>query len=329
VSRVNDAITVEQLSKRYPNGVTAVDTISFAVPHQEIFGFLGPNGAGKSTTIKILATLVHPTGGKALIDGHDVTRERDWVRQHIGLVFQDPTLDDRLTAWENLLFHGMIYGISAAEVRRRGQPLLEMVGLADRANHPVRTFSGGMRRRLELARGLIHRPTVLFLDEPTVGLDPQTRAQIWDYVLNLSRNEGVTIFMTTHYMEEAEYCQRIAIMDHGHLVALDTPDGLKRTLGEEVLELTFDSSSSREQVMRDLPGEPAAVGDRELRLVAPDAASVLARAAGLAGPRLVRATIHRPTLDDVFLSLTGREIRDEQVSAREQWRRWGGRMARR
>jgi ABC-2 type transport system ATP-binding protein len=324
-----DAIAVEQLVKRYPNGVTAVDGISFQVGHNEIFGFLGPNGAGKTTTIKILSTLVHPSGGHAAIDGHDVTREREWVRQHIGLVFQDPTLDDRLTAWENLLFHGLIYGIPAAEVRRRGQPLLEMVGLADRANHQVRTYSGGMRRRLELARGLIHRPTVLFLDEPTVGLDPQTRAQIWDYVLSLSRNEGVTIFMTTHYMEEAEYCQRIAIMDHGKIVALDSPDGLKRQIGGEVLELQFARPAARDAAAYGLPEDAVTrVGDRELRVALPDAASALARIAAKAGSDLTRAVIHRPTLDDVFLTLTGREIRDEEATARDQFRRWGGRRAR-
>ena len=179
---MSHAIEVEGLIKTY-GPVTAVDGINFTVDRQEVFGFLGPNGAGKTTTIKILATLLNPTAGQARIGGYDVTRDREQVRRLIGMVFQDPTLDERLTANENLLFHGMLYGLSASDVKERAIPLMDMVGLADRASSLVRTYSGGMKRRLELVRGLIHRPTVLFLDEPTVGLDPQTRAQIWTHIL--------------------------------------------------------------------------------------------------------------------------------------------------
>jgi ABC-2 type transport system ATP-binding protein len=317
-----NAIEVEDLVKRY-GALTAVDHITFQVGRQEIFGFLGPNGAGKTTTIRMLATLTEPTAGKARVGGHDVRTHRDEVRRKIGMVFQDTTLDDRLTAHENLLFHGLLYGLSAREVRLRAQPLLEMVGLGDRAQSLVRTFSGGMKRRLELVRGLLHAPEVLFLDEPTVGLDPQTR----EHVLSLSREQGVTIFMTTHYMEEAEYCHRIAIMDHGRIVALDTPAGLKAEIGEELLTLECDDEAFARRLSEDL----AALGGTEwqgrtVRLAARDVASLLPQVAQRAGAHLARAEIHRPTLDDVFLHLTGREIREETVSPREAWRaRWRGR----
>jgi ABC-2 type transport system ATP-binding protein len=317
------AIEVDGLVKRF-GAVTAVDGISFTVGRQEVFGFLGPNGAGKTTTIKILATLLKPTAGVARIAGRDVTREREQVREAIGMVFQDTTLDDRLTAEENLLFHGMLYGLGAAEVRRRAAPLLELVGLADRAKNLVRTYSGGMKRRLELVRGFLHRPTVLFLDEPTVGLDPQTRAQIWEYVRALSAEQGVTVFVTTHYMEEAEHCQRIAIMDHGRIVALDTPAGLKRQVGGEVLALELDHEEARARAVAALGGVPLTGEGRVVRAAVTDAAGWLARAAAALGSHLVRAEIHRPTLDDVFLALTGRQIREEAASARDQWA-WRGR----
>lgn len=323
---MSHAIEVEGLIKTY-GPVTAVDGINFTVDRQEVFGFLGPNGAGKTTTIKILATLLNPTAGQARIGGYDVTRDREQVRRLIGMVFQDPTLDERLTANENLLFHGMLYGLSASDVKERAIPLMDMVGLADRASSLVRTYSGGMKRRLELVRGLIHRPTVLFLDEPTVGLDPQTRAQIWTHILALSRDQGVTIFVTTHYMEEAEHCQRIAIMDYGRIVALDTPDGLKRGEGEELLELELDSPTFRGQALQTLGVEDAGGDGPIIRVGATDAAGLLAHAAPSLGHHLTRAEIHRPTLDDVFLSLTGRQIREETVSTRDQWmaRRWAGR----
>jgi ABC-2 type transport system ATP-binding protein len=313
------AIVVEGLTKRY-GSLVAVDHVSFEVGDEEIFGFLGPNGAGKTTTIRILATLTDPTEGRAVVAGHDVRARREKVREAIGMVFQDPTLDDRLTAEENLLFHGMLYGMSAGEVRRRATPLLELVGLAERRRSLVRTFSGGMKRRLELVRGLIHRPRVLFLDEPTVGLDPQTRAQIWQHVTQLSREEGVAVFMTTHYMEEAEYCRRIAIMDHGRLVTLDTPERLKAGLGHEVLALTLADERTADDVAASVPEGRVERDGTRLRVVADDAAELLAEVSRRVGGRLQAAEIRRPTLDDVFLALTGREIREADATARDAMR---------
>ena len=223
------AVWVRGLAKSYDE-IEAVRGIDFEVAPGEIFGFLGPNGAGKSTTIGMLCTLVRPTGGEGRVAGHDVLRERYDVRRNIGLVFQDTTLDGYLTAEQNLRFHAELYGVPRAVANERMEQVLSMVGLVGaRASSLVNTFSGGMKRRLEIARGLLHSPRVLFLDEPTVGLDPQTRSSIWAYIHELMRQEDITIFMTTHYMDEAENCDRIAIMDQGRIVALDTPEALKAT----------------------------------------------------------------------------------------------------
>jgi ABC-2 type transport system ATP-binding protein len=282
---------------------------------------LGPNGAGKTTTIKMLSTLLTPTSGRLWIDGLDVTRQRQAVRRRIGLVFQDPTLDDRLTAWENLQFHGLLYGLRSQETRRRAEPLLEMVGLSDRAHHLVRTFSGGMKRRLELVRGLIHTPKVLFLDEPTVGLDPQTRNQLWEHILKLSKSEDTTIFVTTHYMDEAENCQRVAIMDHGQIVALDTPQRLKRSVGGEEIRLTVTPAALALRPAWEKALGQAFIGEGPELLFKTQAADVdLARVVQVVGAALQRVEIARPTLEDVFLQLTGRQIRDETVDAKEAWR---------
>ncbi len=223
------AIEVTDLVKSYGD-VEAVRGVSLAVPRGEVFGFLGPNGAGKSTTINMLCTLTRPTSGSARVSGFDVVTQRDDVRRHIGLVFQDPTLDGYLTAEQNLRLHAELYGIDPGVIEARMSQMLEMVDLADRRSQPVMTFSGGMRRRLEIARGLMHSPRVLFLDEPTIGLDPQTRDAIWRYIRALQEAEGTTIFMTTHYMDEAEFCDRIAIMDRGEIVVLDTPEALKASI---------------------------------------------------------------------------------------------------
>src|SRR3954449_12504933 len=229
-------IEVEELRKKFDD-FEAVRGVSFEVEPGEVFGFLGPNGAGKTTTINMLCTLARPTSGHARVAGHDVVRERDDVRRNIGLVFQEPTLDGYLTAEQNLRLHAELYGVESALVPQRMQQMLEMVGLWDRRDSPVMTFSGGMRRRLEIARGLMHSPRVLFLDEPTIGLDPQTRSSIWQYIRTLRENEEITIFMTTHYMDEAEYCDRIAIMDHGQIVALDTPAALKAQVGADRIRI--------------------------------------------------------------------------------------------
>jgi ABC-2 type transport system ATP-binding protein len=220
------AIEVDGLGKRYGEA-EAVRDVSFAVEPGELFGFLGPNGAGKSTTINMLCTLVRPTAGTARVQGFDVMGERHDVRRHIGLVFQESTLDAQLTAAQNLRLHAELYGIERRAISSRIDQMLEMVELGDRRDEPVLRYSGGMKRRLEIARGLMHSPRVLFLDEPTIGLDPQTRGAIWRYVRALQESEGTTVFMTTHYMEEAEVCDRIAIMDRGEIVVLDTPEALK------------------------------------------------------------------------------------------------------
>ena len=230
------AVVADSLGRRFGD-LEAVRDVSFEVGEGEAFGFLGPNGAGKSTTINMLCTLLRPTSGSARIAGLDVARQPLQVRRQIGLVFQDTTLDDYLTAAENLRFHAELYGVGAAVREQRLDALLEMVDLNDRRDDLVSTFSGGMKRRLEIARGLIHSPRVLFLDEPTLGLDPQTRSHIWEYINELRRRETITIFLTTHYMDEAEHCDRLAIIDHGSLVAIDTPDALKATIGKDRIEL--------------------------------------------------------------------------------------------
>ena len=226
------AISVRDLVKNFGE-VRAVRGVNFEVAMGEVFGFLGPNGAGKSTTINMLCTLAKPTGGSASVAGHDIVRERDAVRRNIGLVFQDTTLDSYLSAEQNLRLHAELYGVERASIGPRMDQMLQMVDLAERRGSQVMTFSGGMRRRLEIARGLMHSPHVLFLDEPTIGLDPQTRSSIWRYIRALQKTEETTIFMTTHYMDEAEFCDRIAIMDRGEIVVLDTPEALKASVGAD------------------------------------------------------------------------------------------------
>ncbi len=226
-------ITARGLVKRHGD-LVAVAGVDLRVRRGEIFGFLGPNGAGKSTTISVLCTLAAPTAGTAIVAGHDVATDPDEVRARVGLVFQDPSLDDQLTARENLMFHARVYGVPRAARRQRIDMCLQTVGLADRAGAPVKTFSGGMKRRLEVARGILHAPEVLFLDEPTLGLDPQTRARVWDHLREVRALAGATIFMTTHYMEEAEWCDRIAVIDHGRIVAQGTPEQLKARVGGDV-----------------------------------------------------------------------------------------------
>jgi ABC-2 type transport system ATP-binding protein len=240
-----EIITVEKLTRKF-NGFTAVDGISFAVQKGEVFGFLGPNGAGKTTTINMLCTLLRPTAGAARVGCCDVAKEPNRVRKEIGIIFQDPSLDDRLTAEDNLRFHGYLYNMDHKKIEQRIADVLTLVELLDRRKEFVRKFSGGMKRRLEIARGLLHQPKLLFLDEPTLGLDPQTRVHIWEYILKMRQEHGLTIFMTTHYMQEAEVCDRIAIIDHGKIVDIDTPAGLKEKHGETTLEGVFLKVTGRE-----------------------------------------------------------------------------------
>jgi len=232
-------IRAEHLVKTYGD-IRAVDDISFEVARGEIFAFLGPNGAGKTTTIKMLTTLLRPASGKVLIDGLDPVTHQNEVRRRFGIVFQDPSLDDELTAWENMDLHGALYGVPRRLRHERTEMLLRLFGLWERRKDPVKQFSGGMRRRLEIARGLLHTPKIIFLDEPTLGLDPQTRNQLWTHVKKLNEEEQVTVFLTTHYMEEADrVAQRIAVIDHGKIVAQGTPAELKQQTGSETLEQAF------------------------------------------------------------------------------------------
>ncbi len=240
-----EVIKVENLVRKFGD-FTAVDGISFAVGAGEIFGFLGPNGAGKTTTINILCTLLRPTAGTAQVTCCDVTKEPNRVRRAIGIIFQDPSLDDRLTVEDNLRFHGYLYNMDHKKIEERIPDVLMLVELSDRRRNFVRQLSGGMKRRLEIARGLMHQPELLFLDEPTIGLDPQTRAHIWEYILKMRREHNLSIFMTTHYMQEAEVCDRVAVIDHGKIVDLDTPANLKAKYNESTLEGVFLKITGRE-----------------------------------------------------------------------------------
>jgi ABC-2 type transport system ATP-binding protein len=308
------AVSVRGLVKRY-RSVEAVRGIDLDVPPGETFGFLGPNGAGKSTTIKILCTLVDATAGSAQVAGFDVARQRDQVRRHIGLVFQDPTLDTYLTAEQNLRFHGELYGVDRSTAAERRREVLTMVGLWERRRDLVQTFSGGMRRRLEIARGLLHSPRVLFLDEPTIGLDPKTRAAIWEYIAELRRREDITVFVTTHYMDEAEHCDRIAIINEGRIVALDTPAALKAGIGKDRVQLTTEDDERAIAELRERFGLEAAVHEGAVTFAVAEGAAFVPRLfAGIDVP-VQSVTVTRPSLDDVFLSYTGTTIRDAEAGS--------------
>lgn len=320
---MSSAVHVNGLVKRFGD-FTAVDGIDLDVAPGETFGFLGPNGAGKSTTIKILCTLTRPTAGSATVAGFDVTHQRGDVRRNIGLVFQDPTLDAYLTAEQNLRFHGELYGIPRDQLDERMRTVLEMVGLWDRKDGRVMTFSGGMKRRLEIARGLMHSPRVLFLDEPTVGLDPQTRASMWEYIHQLRESENITIFLTTHYMDEAEHCDRIAIMDAGKLVALDTPEALKASVGTDRVQITTADDPAALAALRDRFGIEASVHEDLVTFAVADGEHFVPRLFAELGVPIRSVSVARPTLDDVFLSYTGRTIRDAESTPQDFMRMMAG-----
>ena len=312
------AIEVAGLTKSYTSGSTvvrAVRGIDLHVEAGQIYGFLGPNGAGKSTTIEMLCTIRNPDGGTARVAGFDVVRERDQVRRRIGLVFQQQTLDLQLTAEQNLRFHADLYGLSRADAERRIDEVLTMVDLADRRSDVVLKFSGGMKRRLEIARGLVHSPQVLFLDEPTIGLDPQTRAAIWDYLHDLRRRTGITVFVTTHYMDEAEHCDRIAIMDHGDVVVEDTPEALKSSVGTDRIALRTEDDELAITRVRERLGTEAGMHEGQVTLAVPDGAQVVPRLFTELGVGIRSVTVTRPSLDDVFMTYTGRTIRDSEGPA--------------
>ena len=308
------AIAVRELTKTFGE-VQAVRGVDFEVAPGEVFGFLGPNGAGKTTTINMLCTLAKPTSGAATVADHDVVRDRDNVRRNIGLVFQDPTLDGYLTAAQNLRLHADLYGVQSDLVEPRMRQVMTMVGLWDRKDSVVSTFSGGMRRRLEIARGLMHSPRVLFLDEPTIGLDPQTRRSIWAYIRELKEREEITIFMTTHYMDEAEWCDRIAFMDHGQIVALDSPEALKAQVGTDRVSISTDDDEAAMSALAQRFDIQAGMSEGMVTFGVPAGEQFVPRLFAELGVPILGVRVARPSLDDVFMSYTGTTIRDAEEDA--------------
>jgi ABC-2 type transport system ATP-binding protein len=308
-----EVIKSKNLVKKFGK-LEAVKGVSFGVQQGEIFGFLGPNGAGKTTTINMLCTLLAPTSGEAIVNGFNVIKERDQVRGSIGLVFQEPTLDDYLTAEQNLRFHGYAYSIPREIMEPRMKALLEMVELWDRRKEKTSTYSGGMKRRLEIARGLLHHPKVLFLDEPTLGLDPQTRSRIWNHIHELRKKENLAIFMTTHYMDEAENCDRIAVIDNGKIVALDTPDNLKDAFGGDVVTIKTEDNDKAVSLLKDKYNLQPEQENGTIRFTVPHGEEFLPGFVSGFPLRLISIGLHRPTLEDVFLKLTGRAIRDQEAN---------------
>jgi ABC-2 type transport system ATP-binding protein len=312
---MNPIIEVKGLTKRF-GSFEAVHSISFEVAQGEVFGLLGPNGAGKTTTLSMLSTIVEITSGTAIVNGFDVARHPSQVRRSIGIVFQEPSIDDRLTGRENLEMHANLYAVPGSEKGKRIEELLKLVELEDRADSLMRTYSGGMRRRLEIARGLIHHPKVLFLDEPTLGLDPQTREHIWDYIVKLSKRENITMMLTTHYMEEADkLCDRIAIIDYGKIIALDEPKRLKEGLEGAIITVKTEMV---EELSRKLKKTNLVMEVKEqkgeLKLIVKNGEKLVPRVMEIAarsGIHVESMSIHEPTLEDVFLHYTGREIRGE------------------
>lgn len=313
-------IEVRDLVKEFGD-LRAVDRVTFDVEEGEIFGFLGPNGAGKTTTIKILCALLQPTSGTVTLGGIDVLSSPHKIREQIGLVFQSESLDDKLTGTENLRFHGILYNMPRSLITTRINELAEKVGLEDRIEDPIGNYSGGMKRRLELIRGLLHHPHVLFLDEPTLGLDPQTRRKIWEYIADLRRREEISIFLTTHYMDEAEIADRIAIIDKGEIIALDTVEDLKDSLGGDVVTLdTEDNDRAARQIEEEFGLSPEIV-DSKLHLTVDNGSGFIPRLIHVLSGGVRSINLHEPTMDDVFLHLTGKEIREADPEPKPPKRR--------
>ena len=325
-----DIITTDNLTKKF-NGLTAVDNVTFSVKEGEIFGFLGPNGAGKTTTIKMLTTLLNPTHGTAEIAGFNILKQRNDVRKKVGVVFQDPAIDINLTGRENLDFHARVYGLDRETRKKRIDEVIKLVDLDEKMNIFVKNYSGGMKRRLEIARGLMHYPTVLFLDEPTLGLDAQTRRAIWDYIKNMNKEEETTIFLTTHYMDEADYlCDRVGIIDHGKILVSDTTNNLKNSIGNDVITL---SCSNMNELQKKLEKESwikntkkyetyLTIGVEKGEEKIPEIIFIAQKL----GIKIKSINVRKPTLDDVFLSFTGRTIRIEE--AEHPWKQYARRQTR-
>ena len=328
-----DIITTENLTKKF-NDLTAVDNVTFSVKKGEIFGFLGPNGAGKTTTIKMLTTLLIPTKGSAEVVGFNIIKERDKVRKNIGIVFQEPALDTELTGKENLDYHARMYGLDRDKRKKRIADVLELVNLENKKDVVVKNYSGGMKRRLEIARGLMHYPRVLFLDEPTLGLDSQTRRAIWTYIKKMNKEEGTTIFLTTHYMDEADYlCDRVGIIDYGKILVIDSTTNLKNSIGNDVITL---SCSHMNKLIDRLEKEPWIENTKKYDSFltlgvkkGEEKIPVIIEIAQTLDIKIKSISVRKPTLDDVFLSFTGRTIRDEEAEnywkqiARVEFRRKG------
>ncbi len=315
------AIKTYDLTKKFKD-LTAVDQLNIEIEKGELFGMLGPNGAGKTTTLKMLSTLIKPTSGTAEVWGHNIETEKDAVRSNIGMVFQDPSLDIRLTGEENLDFHARMYGLNKQKRKSRITEVLNLVELTEHKKTMVINYSGGMKRRLEIARGLMHFPNVLFLDEPTLGLDPQTRRKIWDYIKRMAGEEEVTVIVTTHYMDEADYlCDRIAIMDFGEIVALDTSKNLKDTVGADVITLQVDDMLENflDQLNNFDWVEKISETDGEINLSVQQGETRIPEIVNLAqktGTKINSVNLREPTLEDVFLQYTGRTIRTQDGGAK-------------
>ncbi len=311
------AIKTKNLSKKFKE-LVAVDSVSLEISEGELFGLLGPNGAGKTTFLSMLSTMLSPSNGSATVNGFEVTKQPNEVRKSIGIVFQDPSLDTQLTAYENLDLHGRLYGMQKDLRKERIEFVLKLVDLWGRRNSLVKTFSGGMKRRLEIARGLMHKPKVLFLDEPTLGLDPQTRRHIWAYIKKLNKEEKITMILTTHYLEEADFlCDRIAIIDFGKIVALDTAENLKRVVKGEILKVNSSNNRLLNEKLQSISINSIKEINGFLQLNVGEGEKLIPKIVLIADKSNVRVNsieLHKPTLDDVFIHFTGRKIREETLS---------------
>ena len=321
-----NAIEIKNLTKKF-NELTAVDNISLEIKEGEIFGLLGPNGAGKTTILSMLSTILTPTEGSAIVNEYDIVKQKDSVRKSIGIVFQDPSLDIELTGRENMDFHGRLYGMNNSTRKEKINNVLKLIELEDSADKIVKVYSGGMKRRLEIGRGLIHEPKILFLDEPTIGLDPQTRRKLWEYIKNLNKEQKITIILTTHYMDEADFlCDRIAIIDHGKIIALNTADKLKEILGGDVITLETSEAVRLKEILEKTDYvKEVKIFDSKLNITVENGGTSIPKIIQLAQENNINVNsvvLKRPSLEDVFIHFTGRSIRVEEGDAKDMLKAW-------